>query len=109
MENILQKIAIHQTKLRREEKFTDKKSLSISTLQTDYINLDSSSGFGRDNERANYVQTKCNFCGGVNHSEEKYFKSIRQKKKKLVRLAIETTDKQNRCLGKVLDVDMKTT
>ena len=41
-------IASHQAELRREETFTDQKSLNISSLQTDYLNLDSSSGFGRD-------------------------------------------------------------
>ena len=38
-------IAIQQTDLRREENVTDQKSLSISSLQTAYLNLDSSSGF----------------------------------------------------------------
>ena len=37
-------IASHQAGLRREEKFTDKKSLNISSLKSDYLNLDSSSG-----------------------------------------------------------------
>ena len=37
------RIASHQAELRREEKFTDQKSLNISSLQTDYLNLDSSS------------------------------------------------------------------
>ena len=36
-------IAIHQAELRREEKFTDQKYLNISSLQTDYLNLDSTS------------------------------------------------------------------
>ena len=40
------KIASHQADLRREEIFTDKTYLSISYLQTDYLNLDSSSGSG---------------------------------------------------------------
>ena len=71
------KIAIHQAKLRREEKFTDKKSLSISSLQTDYLNLESSSSFGRNSEKTSTVQKKCTFCGGVNHSTEKCFKRIR--------------------------------
>ena len=43
-------IAIHQAELRREEKFTDRKYLSISTLQNEYLDLDSSSGFGRNSE-----------------------------------------------------------
>ena len=34
-------IASHQAELRREENFTDQKSLNISSLQTDYLNLDS--------------------------------------------------------------------
>ena len=38
-------IAIHKAELMREEKFTDQKYLSISSLQTDYLNLYSSSGF----------------------------------------------------------------
>ena len=54
-------IASHQAELRREEKFTDQKSLNISSLQNDYLNLDSSSGFDRDSERAHDVQTKCTF------------------------------------------------
>ena len=48
-------IASHQAELRREEKFIDKKSLNISSLQTDYLNRDSSSGFVRNNERAHDV------------------------------------------------------
>ena len=61
-------LARHQAELRREEKFPDQKSLNISSLQTDYLNLYISSGFDRDSERANHVQTECTFCGGVNHS-----------------------------------------
>ena len=68
--------------MRREEKFTDQKSLNISSLQTDYLNLDSSSGFYRDSERAHDVQTECTFCGGINHSSEQCFKRIRKEKKK---------------------------
>ena len=71
-------IASPQAELRREEEFTDQRSLNISSLHTDYLNLDSSSGFGRDSEIANTVQTKFTFCGGVNHSTEKFFKRIRQ-------------------------------
>ena len=35
-------IASHQAELKREEKFTDQKSLIILSLETDYLNLDSS-------------------------------------------------------------------
>ena len=99
-------ISRHQVELRREETITDQKYLSISSLHTDYLNLDSSSGFGGNSERANTVQTKCNFCGGLNHSAEKCFKRIRQEKK-LVQMVIRTTGESNTRLGNVLDVDLK--
>ena len=72
----IEQIAIHQAELIREEIFTDQKYLSIKSLQTDYLNLDISSGYGRNNERANLVQTKCTFCGGTNHSAEICLKII---------------------------------
>ena len=50
-------IASHQAEFRRKEKFTDQKSLNVSLLQTDYLNLDSISGFDRDSERAHDIQT----------------------------------------------------
>ena len=68
--------------MRREETFTDQKSLNISSLQTDYLNLDSISGSDKNIERAHDVQTKCTFCGGKNHSVEKCFKRIRKEKEK---------------------------
>ena len=57
------KIASHQAEFRREVKFTDQKSLNISSLQTEYLNLDSSSGFGRNSESENTVQKKYTFVG----------------------------------------------
>ena len=45
-------IASHQEELRIEEKFTDQKSLNISSLQTDYLNLYRSSGVGRNSAYA---------------------------------------------------------
>ena len=57
-------IASHQAELRREGKFPDQKTLNISSLQTDYLNFDSSSsGSSRHNDRADYVQEKCTFYG----------------------------------------------
>ena len=61
-------IASHQAELGREDLFTDQKYLSITSIQTEYLNIDSSSGSGRNNEKANIVHTKCTFCGGANHS-----------------------------------------
>ena len=74
--------ASHQAELRREENFTDQKSLKISSLQTDYINLDSRLRFGRHIEIASAFHTRCIFCGGTNHSAEKCFKKIRNEKGK---------------------------
>ena len=48
-------IASHQAELRKEGKFTDQKYLS---LQTDSLNIDSSSGCGKNSEIENLVQTK---------------------------------------------------
>ena len=42
-------LASQQAELIREVTFTDQNSLSISSLQTDYLNLGSSSGSGRNN------------------------------------------------------------
>ena len=75
-------IASHHAELRRDEKLTDQKSLEISSLQTDYIDSDISSGFGRDSERAHANQTECTFCRGVNHSTEQCFKRMRKEKEK---------------------------
>ena len=74
------RIASHQAEFKTEEKLTDQKSFNISSLQTDYLNLDSSSGFGRDSERVHAVQTERTFCEGVNHSAEQCFKRIREEK-----------------------------
>ena len=48
-------------RVKERRKITDKKSLNISSLHADYLNLVSSSGFGRNNETANTVKTKCIF------------------------------------------------
>ena len=56
--------------------------MNISSLHTDYLNLDNSSGFGRNSDRAHDVQTNCTFCRGNNHSAEKKFKRIRKEKEK---------------------------
>ena len=64
-------IASHQAESRREGEFTDQKSLNISSLQTDYLNLSCSIlGSSRHIERAHSVQSKCTFCGGNNNSVE---------------------------------------
>ena len=60
--------ASHQVELRRQENYTDQTSLSNSSLQTEYLNLDRSLASGRNNERANIFQTKFTFFVGANHS-----------------------------------------
>ena len=102
-------IASHQAELRREEKFNDQKTLNISSLQTDNLNLNSSSGSCSNIERAHAVQTKCTFCGGYNHSAKKCIKRIRKEKEKLVRLMLHPIDKWNVRFGNALDVDLKIT
>ena len=56
--------------------------MNISSLQTDYLNLDSSSVSSRNSERAHAVQTNCTFFGGNNYSAEKCFKRIRKENEK---------------------------
>ena len=67
-------IAINQAQLNREGGFTDQKSLSITYPQNYYLNIDSSPGFSRNNERENIVQTKFTFCGSSNNYAEKKLK-----------------------------------
>ena len=62
-------LASHQAELRREENHPDQKCLNISSLQTEYLNLDSSQpGSSKQNEKANSVKAKCTYCGLTNHS-----------------------------------------
>ena len=94
-------------RVKNRRKITDRKYLSITSLQTDYLNLGRSSGSGRNKERENIVQKKCTFCGGTNHFEDKYFKMMRKDKEKLVRLVIRTDNGLNVNLENVLDVDLR--
>ena len=70
----ISQITSYQAELIREVKFIDQKSLSITSLQTDYLKFYSSSVSGRNNERENLVQEKCTFCGGTNHYAENFLK-----------------------------------
>ena len=85
-------IASHQAELKREETFTDQKSLSITYLQIEYLNMDNIPGYGKNNERENIVHIKCTLSGGGNRSAEKYFKKILKDKKKA--RADDDSDKQ---------------
>ena len=68
----------HQSESRREENFTDQNLYFFSYLYTEYLNLDSSSGSSRNNERANLAQEIFNFSGVTNHLTENCFKKIRK-------------------------------
>ena len=54
-------IASHQEELIRERNFNNQKYLSITSLQTEYLNFDRSSGSVSNNERANIVQKNALF------------------------------------------------
>ena len=86
-------IASHQVELRREGNFTDQKYVSISSLQTGYLNLDSISGCEINNERANLVPKKYTFCGGANHSADFFSKGSERNRKK-ARAAAELDNKR---------------
>ena len=103
-------LASHQAELRREEKFPDKECLNISSLQTDYLNLDKSSpGSSRRNERAHSVQANGTFCGGNNHYAENLSNGLDRKRGKLARLMFHLTVIWDVQLGNALDVDLKIT
>ena len=74
-------LASHQAELRREEKYPDQKWLNISSLQTEYLNLDRIlSGSSKHNEKANSAKAKCTYFGLSHHSVEKCFKMTRKEK-----------------------------
>ena len=54
-------IEIHQEELRREENVTDQIYLYISSLHNDYLNIDNSSGYGRNNKKEKIVQKNALF------------------------------------------------
>ena len=68
------KIASHRAELRREGKFTDQKSLFITSLQTGYLTLYRSSGSGRNDKKANRVQKKCTFVEVLTIRQKNYLK-----------------------------------
>ena len=79
-----------------EEMYPDQKCLNISSIQTEYLNLDSSqSSQGKHNEKENSAKVKCTFCGLTNHSVEKCFKKIRKDKEK----ALSTGASSNKNFG----------
>ena len=101
-------LASHQSELRREEKYPDQQCLNISSLQTEYLNLDSSqSGSSKQNEKANSAKAKCTYCGLSNHSVEKYSNKIRKEKEKNRSAGTSSKKIQIVQLGNALDADLK--
>ena len=74
-------IAMHQEELRREEKLTDQKYSSISSLQTDDLDLDRSSGCGKT-ARDKIFPIKVHFLLKFQSFCRMFFKSIRKDKGK---------------------------
>ena len=75
-------LASPQAELRREEMYPDQKCLNISSLQTEYLNLDSrKSGSSKHKEKANSAKAKCTYCGLSNHCVENILKRSEKKEK----------------------------
>ena len=102
-------IASHKAELRREEKFTDQKSLDISSLQTYYLNIDSSSGFGRDGKGHMLFKQSAYFVEVLISLHNNVSKGLERKGKKLTRLMLHPIDKWNVRLGNALDMDLNIT
>ena len=82
-------LASHQAELRRGENFRNQTCLNISSLQTDYLNLDNSvSGSSRHNERAHSVQTRTHFVDLITILWKNVKKKSESKRIKLVLLVL---------------------
>ena len=88
-------IASHHAYLRIEDKFTDQKSLNISSLQTDYLNIDRRSGFGRNSDKEKLFIQSAPFVEVPITLQKNVSKGLDRKEKNLVRLVLWTTDVQN--------------
>ena len=98
---------IHQAELRKEETFTDQKSLSILSLKTNYLKLESSLGFGKILREQILSRQSALFVEVPTILQKNVSKGSESKSKNLVQLVIWTTDKQNARLVKALHADLK--
>ena len=85
-------ILSHQGELIKEENYTDQNCLSLSSLQTGCLNLDISSGSGRNNDRENLAQVKFTFFGGYHTT---YFFRLKNSSTKIAHLVIQTDNELN--------------
>ena len=76
----ISQIESRQAELIREERYNDQKSLSITYPQTDYLNIDSSSGHKKRENK--YCSEKFTFCRGTKHYAETFILIIRKDKQK---------------------------
>ena len=96
--------------MRREEKFPDQNFLNISSLHTDYLNLDNSvSWSSRHYETAHSVHKKCTFVDLITILRKNASKELDRKMGKLAQLVFYLTEIWDVRLGNALDVDLKIT
>ena len=95
-------IESNQAELRREEKVTDQKNIYVSSLQTEYLNLDSSSGYEKKREKK-HLQAKFIFCEG-SHLTENVLKIIKTRRKRR-RMVIQTDNELSAQLANISDAN----
>ena len=83
--------------------------MNISSLQTDYLNLDISSDLGEIEREQTLFRQSAPFVEVLITLQKNVSKGLDRKRKNLVRLVLQKTDKRNRYLKNILDADMKIT
>ena len=102
------RISIDQAEFRREEKVSDKKSLSLSSLKNDYLNL---KNLEKATERANFAHSKRGHCGGP-HPTENASNNSGQKRERNSTCVTTKTNAMQVTIGnpiRVSDVDWRIT
>ena len=84
-----------QAELRREVNITDHKYLSILSLHTNYLNIDSKSGCGINSEKKILSRQSAIFVEVTIIQQKNVSKGSRMESKKLVQMIILITDVRN--------------
>ena len=101
-------LASHQAELGREEKYPDQKCLNISSLQTDYVNLENSlSGSSRHSDKEILPRQSAHIVDFLTILWKNVSKKSEKKKRKLVLLVLHLTKIWIVQLGNTLDADLK--
>ena len=102
-------LASHQAELRREENYPDQKCLNISSLQTEYLNIDSSqSGSSKHNEKKKTLpRQSAHIVDFLTILWKNVLKRSEKKKRNLILLVLRQTKIQIVQLGNALDADPK--